>query len=296
MAAIALGVHRRGHLRAIGLASLGFGLFSAGDAVMKIMAGGYPLPQAVFFNALFSLIPIIGMALWSGGLRQLGTRRPGLHLLRATLGLVTGYAGYFAFARMPMADVYAVLFTAPLVITLLSALLFGERVDGRRWLAVLAGFAGVLVMNRPSAAGIVNVGAVGAAVCALCYAASALIIRHKGQTEHALTFPFYANLLALPVLGGFLPSVYVTPSFEDFALTAVGGVLSGVALTCLLTAFRNAPSPVIAPFQYSQILWGVLFGALLFGDWPEPKLAVGLALVIGSGLYLLRREARDATG
>ncbi len=294
MADLAVGTRPRGHLRTIGLALAGFGLFSASDAVMKVMAGGYPLPQTVFFNSLFALLPIVGFALWSGGLNRLGTRRPGLHLLRSALGLTTGYAGYFAFARMPMADVYAILFTAPLVITLLSALLFGERVDGRRWAAVLIGFAGVLVMNRPSADGLLNVGALGAMLCALSYAASALIIRHKGQTEHPLTFPFYVNLLTLPVMGGLLPGAYVPMAASDLAVMALGGVLSGVALTCLLTAFRNAPSPVIAPFQYSQILWGVLFGVVLFGDWPEPKLAVGLLLVVGSGLYLLRREARDA--
>ncbi len=289
-AADAAGARRRGHLRAIGLATLGFGLFSAGDAIMKMLSAGYPLPQTVFFNALFSMIPIVALALASGGPRMLGTRRPGLHLLRGALGLATGYAGYFAFSHMPMADVYAILFAAPLLITLLSALVFKERVDGRRWLAVLAGFAGVLLMSRPTA-GIVDVGALGAVACALCYASSALVIRHWGRTETSLSFPFYANLLALPVLGALLPAVYVPPTAGDLAVMAVGGVVSGVALTCILTAFRIAPSPVVAPFQYTQMLWGVLFGFLLFGDAPEPRLAIGGAVVIGSGLYLLRREA-----
>jgi drug/metabolite transporter (DMT)-like permease len=136
-----------------------------------------------------------------------------------------------------------------------------------------------------------NIGAVGAVACALCYATSALVIRHWGRTETSLSFPFYANLLALVVLGALLPAVYVPPTGIDLAVTAAGGILSGLALTCLLTAFRIAPSPVVAPFQYTQMLWGVLYGLLLFGDAPGWHLAAGGSVVVGSGLYLLRREA-----
>lgn len=284
---------RRTNLRAIGIILIGFAGFAVTDALMKFLSGGYQLPQTVFFNALFSLVPIVGFALWQGGPRMLATRRPGLQLLRGFIGLGAGYGAFFAFTRMPLADVYAILFSAPLIITVLSALFFRERVDARRWLAVLVGFGGVLVMLRPTQ-DIINPGAIGAIASALCFSASALLVRHWGRQETAASFPFYGNLLALVLLGPVLPQVYIPPAPQDWGLMALCGLFAGVSLLCLLTAFRIAPSPVVAPFQYSQIVWGVLIGLVVFGDVPSPWLALGTAIVVGSGLYLLRREAEAA--
>ncbi|MBP2311029.1 DMT family transporter [Azospirillum soli] len=284
---------RRTNLRAIGIILVGFVGLAITDALMKFLSGSYQLPQTVFFNALFSLVPIAGFALWQGGPRMLATRRPGLQLLRGLLGLGSGYGAFFAFARMPLADVYAILFSSPLIITVLSALFFRERVDARRWLAVLVGFGGVLVMLRPTEA-IIDTGAMGAIVSALCFSSSALLVRHWGRQETTASFPFYGNLLAVLLLGPVLPQVYIPPAPQDWALMALCGLSAGVALLCLLTAFRIAPSPVVAPFQYSQIVWGVLIGLVVFGDVPSPWLALGTAIVVGSGLYLLRREAEAA--
>ncbi len=283
----------RTNLRAIGIILAGFAAFAVTDALMKALSARYPLPQTVFFTALFSLLPIVGVALWQGGPHRLGTRRPAVQALRGVLGMGAGYGAFFAFSRLPLADVYALLFTSPLIITVLSALVLRERVDARRWLAVLAGFGGVLIMLRPTG-GMLDPGALGALASALCYSGSALVVRHWGRQETAASFPFYGNVMGLLVLGPVLPFVYVAPPWRDLALMAVTGLFAGSALTCLLTAFRLAPAPVVAPFQYSQILWGVLIGLFAFGDVPSPWLAPGVAMVMASGLYLLRREARAA--
>lgn len=294
MSTITAGGGVRGNLRGIGLILVGFALFSVTDALMKHLTGSFPLPQTVFFLALFSLVPIVGLALAQGGLRTLGTRRPGVQLLRGVLGMTAGYTAFFAYSRMPIADAYAILFSSPLIIAALSAVVFREKVDARRWAAIIIGFGGVLIMLRPTEA-VANVGAFGALASALCFSLSAIVVRHWGRSETAPSFPFYGNAMGLLVLAPVLPFVYVEPTMGDVVLMALCGISAGTALTCLLTAFRIAPGPVVAPFQYTQMLWGVLFGWLVFGDRPGPQLLAGAGIVIVSGLYLLHREARAAT-
>ncbi len=191
-----------------------------------------------------------------------------------------------------MADVYAILFAAPLIIAVLSALFFNEHLDRGRWIAVLIGFAGVVVMLRPTGEGLANIGVLGAVVGAFSYSLSGLIIRNYGRHESAAAFPFYGNLVILSVMAPILPFVWTPPTLADFALMACSGLVGGTALICLLNAFRLAPAPVVAPFQYTQIVWGVLIGYTAFGDLPDGTLIVGAAVVIGSGLYLLDRERR----
>jgi len=282
---------RQGHLTGIVLITVAFALFSVTDALMKHVARTYPLFEAFFFNALFALVPIVGFALMRGGLRTLATRRPLVHLVRSCFGVGAGLGAFYAYTRMPIADVYAILFTSPLIITALSRVFLGERVAAAQWAAILVGFSGVLAMLRPGG-GMLDPGALGAMASAFCFAVSGLIVRRYGRSETAASYPFYGNLLSASVLLPLMAPVFVMPDAAGFALMAACGLCAGTALLCLLGAFRIAPAAVVAPFQYTQILWGVLYGALFFGDWPGPALWAGAAVVIGSGLYLLRREAR----
>ena len=281
------------NLRGIGLIVVAFALFSVVDSLMKHLTATYPLVQAVFFNASCSLIPITGYALLTGGRRMLATRRPGVQLLRAMTGTGAGVGAFFAFSRMPMADVYVILFSAPLIITALSGPLLGEPVGIRRWAAVLVGFAGVVFMLRPTEA-VVDVGAIGALVSAVCFSLSALIVRRMGQSETAPSWPFYGNLFTLSLLIPLQPFVWVPPAVADLPLLIGTGLVGGTALLCLFAAFRMAPGPVVAPFQYTQMLWGVLYGLFIFGDVPDPSLALGAGVVIASGLYILRQEKAAA--
>lgn len=276
------------------LALAGFGLFPITDTLMKFLTRGYPLVETMFFNALFSVVVIAGYGLLSGGPAGLATRRPGLQILRGLAGLGAGGGAFFAFTKLPLADVYAILFASPLIITALAGVLLGERVGPRRWGAVAVGFVGVLVMLRPSGQGLFNIGALAALVSAVSYSLSGIIVRRWGRGETAAAFPFYGNLMVTALTGAALPFVFVAPSLADLGLMAVCGMCGGLALLCLLGAFRIAPVPVVAPFQYMEILWGLLYGALVFGDWPGNGVLVGGAIVIASGLYLLRMDVRGA--
>lgn len=273
----------------------GYALFSASDTAVKWVSGTVPLAEIMVLTALFALAPVLTVALVTGGRAALATRRPGVHALRGLLSVSGTYGGYYALGHMPLADFYAGVFTAPLFITALSAPLLGERVDLPRWLAVVAGFSGVLIMARPGA-GLIGPGALGALACAFFYALSVLLIRHTGGTERAVTFCVYgyAATLAVSAIALAATGSAVVPSWVDLRTLALAGGFSGCAMLCVVQAFRRVPPAVLAPFHYTQMIWGVLIGLFVFGEWPESVLATGGALVIGSGLFILYRETRPA--
>jgi len=280
-------------LSGIGLVLMAFALFSTMDTMAKWLTGGYPLAQIVLTNALFSQTTMLLILPLFGGRRALRTRRPGLHLLRGAITVCGAFGVFFAFNRMPMADVYAIIFAAPFMITALSVPMLGESVGWRRWAAIVAGFIGVLVMLRPGG-GIIDFGALGALAAALGHAVSMLIVRRMGGEDPGVTFAFYSNISALSISGTVLLASggFVPPAPSDLLLFAGCGITGGLGLVCITTGFSRAPAAVLAPFQYSQMLWGVTYGYLVFGDRPDAWLAVGGGIVIGSGFYLLHREAR----
>ncbi|HET8728542.1 MAG TPA: DMT family transporter [Alphaproteobacteria bacterium] len=273
----------------IGAAALAFALFTMMDTTIKWMSAGYPLHQIILTNALFALVPVLAAVGRTGSWAAFRTRRLGLHLLRGTIAIGGAYGGFFAFSRMPMADTYAILFASPLFITALSALVLKEDVGWRRWTAVLIGFAGVIVMLRPGA-GVIGLGALGALAGSFSYSAGVLLVRLMGRQESAVSFVLYTNLMI--ALGGaaLLPTGFVVPGAGDFALMAFAGLLNGTAMLLVVSAFRWAPAAVVAPFQYTQMIWGVLFGYLVWGDLPDLPLFVGGGIVVASGLYILHRE------
>lgn len=286
-------------VRAIVWSILGYSAYSVADAMTKTLTSVYPVTQIVFLNALFSLLPIAAVAVLREGRAGLRIGSPRVHLLRAALGLGAIGLNTFAFTRMPLADAYALLFTAPLVIAGLSTVFLGERTDLGGWITILIGFAAVLVMVRPgteAGGGRIDIGVAAAAAGVLCFSASALVIRRFGGAETMYAFPFYGNLFVVAVLAPIVGTGFVVPTPAHFALGAVVGVVIGSAQIVVLGAFRAAPPSVVAPFQYSQILWGAVLGWILFGDVPGARTIVGGAVVIAAGLHLMRRETRRGAG
>lgn len=257
---------------------------------MKWLAGSYPLPQALFANAFFSLFPIAVVASATGGRTALVTRRPGIQLLRGLIGLMGGFGAIFAFVHMEMTEVYAILFAGPMILTLLSIVFYREKVGIRRWSAIVVGFLGVMIMLRPGG-GEVNVGVFGALACLFAYASSALIYRHHGGGETAFSFSFHGGLITSVVLAPALPFVFQPMERTEAAFLISSGVVAGFAMMARVEAFRSAPSSLVAPFQYTQMIWGAILGYLMFGDVPSRQLIVGAGLVVVSGAHIIRREA-----
>jgi drug/metabolite transporter (DMT)-like permease len=273
----------------LGLGALAFGLFSMMDALVKWLSATYPVPQILVCNALFALVPVGAMVVRRGGLPQLRTRRLGLHLLRGLLGTTSGFLAFHAFSRLPLADAYAIIFATPLLITALSVPILGETVGWRRWSAVVVGFVGVLVMLRPGAApiGPGSLAALGAACASAC---AILLVRKLSVTETTPSIAFYSNLVAVLLIGALFGTTFAMPSLPDLMLMAASGLIGGSALLILIAAYRRSPAALVAPFQYTQMLWAIILGALIWSDLPEPIMLVGASIVAASGLFILHRE------
>jgi drug/metabolite transporter (DMT)-like permease len=282
-----------GHAPAVGL-GIGFGvlaflLYSSMDMMVKLLSAGYPIHQMLFFNALFALLPI-AIAVWRrGGFRGLRTRRPAGHLLRGAFGMASSFAAMTAFSLLPMADVYAILFATPLLVTALSVPFLGEQVGWRRWSAIMVGFAGVMIMLDPGQSAI-GAGSIAALAAALLASFSIVMVRKLSVTESTGSIALYSNLLIVLVMGAWLAIDFRPMALGDLALAAVAGMAGGSALLALIGAYRRAAAAIVAPFQYSQMIWGVVFGFLVFGDLPTAGVALGSAIVVASGLYIIHRE------
>jgi drug/metabolite transporter (DMT)-like permease len=245
--------------------------------------------QLLFSNALFALVPVIAVSARRGGLARLRTRRPGMHLLRGLCGMFGGLLAFYAYSRLPLADAYSIIFATPLLITALSVPILGEQVGWRRWSAVGVGFVGVLIMLQPGVAPI-GIGSLAALGAACASALSILLVRKLSATESTAGIALYSNLTVLVGMGALLAFDHVVPNLVDLALMAAAGFIGGTALLVLIDAYRHAPAALVAPFQYSQMLWAILLGFAIWGDLPEPAKLLGAAVVAASGLFILYRE------
>lgn len=245
--------------------------------------------QIIFFQALFNLLPLLWLIAREGGVAALKPRHPRLVALRSVLMAIDMVLVFFAFSTLPLADAYTVIFTVPMLVTALSVPLLGEHVGWRRWSATVVGFVGVLIVLRPGFAEI-NWGHIAALASAFFFALSLIVVRRIGNDETGSCLLFAMLVALIAVSAPVQPFVYVMPTPQDVALLIGLGLISGFAHIMLISAFRLAPSAVVSPFQYSQIVWGVLFGLWLFGDRPDRWVIAGSAVIIASGLYILWRE------
>ena len=276
--------------RGIFFAVLAFTLFSGSDAVVKFLAGaGYSVVQISAAFALFALLPVGWLVVRSGGVRTLKARRPAWVAARAALLAFDTVCAFYAFGALPLAEAYAIFFGTPMLVTALSVPFLGEKVGWRRWMAVLVGFVGVMIVLRP---GFVELGtghaaAIGAMVF---FSFSLLVLRRIGNEESSACMISWVLLALFLTTAPLVPAVFVAPSKVDLLLMASGGLLLGLAHLAIIEAFRAAPASVVSPFHYSQMIWAVLLGLLVFDELPDFWVAVGSLVIVGSGLFILWRE------
>jgi drug/metabolite transporter (DMT)-like permease len=253
---------------------------------------GVPVFEIIFFRNLFAFVPL-GLYIWrTTGFEVLKTRRPLGHLMRATVGLSGMVCGFSAVQYLPLTEATALQFTSPLFMTALSALLLSEKVGRHRWAAVFVGFLGVLIMARPLP-GQMNVPGVTLGVLSALGAAGAMVaIRQISDTERGPTIVFYFTLGG--VVLGLVGSAFnwVTPDPQTLGLLVLAGLIGGVGQLFLTEALRQAPIGVIAPFDYTQLIWATGLGLVIWGELPHPLTLVGAVIVAGSGVYILHRELR----
>lgn len=266
--------------------------FAVADTLAKWFGQeGFASPQIVFFRYLFGLIPV-GIFVWVSGLSALRTRRPLAHALRAVL-LFVALTCFFAGLRyLPLAEAIAIAFTAPLFTTALSQPVLGERVGPRRWGAVLFGFLGALIMLRPGTAAF-QPEALFIVASALCFSSAMLLTRRIAATETNVSMLAYstmgAGLASLP----FQPFVWQAPDAIHIWVFLALGLVGGLAAYLIIVAYRNAPAAVIAPFDYTMMIWATLFGWLFWQETPEPIVVAGAVIIALAGLYVTHRESRS---
>ena len=269
-------------------------LFAAMDTLIKLLTADYPVPQLMFVRSLVALLLVGGYTLWrGGGIAAMRTRRPWGHVWRAFAGLISMGCFFYAFRELPLADVYVLSFAGPLFITALAAPLLGEPVGWRRWAAVVVGFGGVVVMAQPST-GAPLVPVLVGLCAALFYALAALAVRGLSRTETSASIVLYLLLTTTVVSGALTIPVWTAPTAAALGLMALVGAIGAGAQVLLTQAFRRAPPAVVAPFEYTGMLWASLFGWLVFGDLPTAPVLAGAMVIIGSGLYILHRETMAA--
>lgn len=284
-------MHTQSSLKGIGSMCLGVLFLALGDAVSKWLGEVHSPLQIMFFRSLVSLPLIAALAYASGGLRKLGTRRPGVHLLR---GLIyTGTMGFFVLGLtlLPLAEATAIAFVAPLFVTLLSLPVLGERIERPVLVASLIGFVGVVIVIRPGSSAL-NAGALSMLAAALCYALTMVTARRYGAREHLWAMLFYVALIPMLISAATLPWVWQTPQGSEWVGFIGSGVLGVGAIAFITLAFRHAPAAVAAPFDYTAMLWAVLLGWWFWGELPDLWVWVGSVLIIGSGLAVAYHEQR----
>lgn len=265
------------------------------DLCAKAILETYPLEQFVFLRSLIGLVLFISLAGRFGGLGSLVTNRWRWHLLRTLLASGAMFGFFFGLSKMPLIDALTLGFTAPLIMTALSVPLLGEQVGWRRWLAVIAGFAGVLMILRPGT-GTLSPAALSVLFAALCYACLAITARKLADTES--TFGLSVYVVAGPmIIAGFLSidGDWIAPDAAGWTLFLAAGTCSVIAWIGMVGGYRRAPPAVLAPFEYTALIAGAAAGYLIWDEVPDRWVIAGAVVIISSGLYIVYREIGTAT-
>ena len=276
-------------MRAVVCMLVGVALLSLNDALIKSLSVGYPVGQLLFVRGLFVIPWILLLAHRAGGMHSLRIKSVKGQALRAVCVIASAFLFVNGLRYLPLADAIAVTFAGPLFITAMAPLVLGEHVGWRRWLAVLAGFAGVLLMVRP------GVGAMQWAIllplgATLFGGMRDLITRRISQTETSVAVLLVTTLVVMSAGLTTAPFGWVPVRASDLWTFAFSGVLLAGAHYLMIESFRQGEAALVAPFKYTSMIWAVLFGFLFFGDWPDALTLVGAVVVVLAGLYIMRRE------
>lgn len=277
-------------LRGIAAMLAAVAAFAAMDAILKLFAGSYPSLQVGAMRGAASLPFILASVAIGGRWRALRPARPGLHLVRGLLALVmlTGFVS--AVRVLSLADAYSIFFVAPLLVTALAVPMLGEHVDWRRWLSIGTGLLGVLVMLRPSGDNLTVLGAAGALVSAVAYALSAIVGRIMTRTDTNLSIVFWFLVLLTVLAGALAAPGWVPVQPGHWPWIGALGFVGALGQHFITDAFRQAPASLVAPFEYTAMLWAFGIDWFFWDTLPGLRVYLGGSLVVACGLYLIWRE------
>jgi drug/metabolite transporter (DMT)-like permease len=272
----------------IGLMLLGVFLFSFNDAVGKWLVATYSVGQLMLIRSGTTMILLIPLIWRAGRAAFSDAPRPGLQVLRVVLSTAEVVMFFWAVAYLPLADAITFYLAGPIYVTAFSALLLKEKVGWRRWTAVLAGFAGVVIALRPSAATLTPPALI-ALSGSVFFALLMVVTRLLRDTDDVV-------LMSGQFFGSFAfgaataPFVWITPTPYDFFFLSAFGAVSIVALFCINRSLKLAAASVVVPYQYTMLIWAIALGYVVFGDVPDRFMLTGGAIIVASGLYIFWRE------
>lgn len=277
-------------LPAIALMLLAVLMFALMDAGLKTLVAHYPPLQVATLRGLASLPLVLVWVLTTVSVRSLLHVYWRLHLFRGALGIAMMFGFVYGLRAMPMSSAYSIAFVAPLLVTALAVPLLGEKVGPRRWTAIAIGLVGVLVILRPTGAGMATLGGLAVLLASICYAVGAITVRLLARRDSSQAMVFWF-LVILSAGAGLLAAPDWMPIRASDAWTIAGvGVTGSLAQVALTEAFRRGEASLVAPLEYTALVWTVSLDLLLWGVLPDNITWLGAAIIVASGLYLLRRE------
>lgn len=262
-------------------------LFVLLDSTAKYLGARHPVPMLVWSRYMVHFLLMVIFLAPSMRLRLVTTTRPARQIVRAVCLLFTTFFAMAAFARMPLAETTAIVFAAPLMVTLLARPVLGEQIGFLRWAAVIIGFAGVLLIARPGS-GLVTDGVLLALAAAVCYALYQILTRQLSSTENSVTMLFYTALIGTIGMSLALPWIWTgqMPGLLDALMITSLGIYGGVGHFLLIKAFRDAPASVLSPILYVQLILATLMGWIVFGHFPDSAALMGILTIAVAGAVI----------
>tara|TARA_B110000438_G_C15692281_1_gene597311 strand:+ start:42 stop:944 length:903 start_codon:yes stop_codon:yes gene_type:complete len=257
--------------------------------IKKFLVSSYPVFEINFFISLFTLIPILITLFVLNSWHCLINNKIHIQLFRGCLGMLCGALIINSFKQHSFSEIYPILFSAPLILTIFSYFILKENVGIRRWSAVLIGFIGVLIVARP---GTIHFtwALFGLFISAIILAVNIVIVRSLAKSQSAIAFSFYGSIAGLIISGIITSRNFVYPNHNDFIIFLICGIICGIAALCISGASKILESSIFAPIQYIQLLAGFLFGYIFFGDLPDVYEILGSLVIIFSGLFIIYRQ------
>ncbi|MBT4952178.1 MAG: DMT family transporter [Pelagibacteraceae bacterium] len=268
----------------------GYTIFVLLDSIIKLnLVNKYPVLEINFLICLFAFIPVLAALAIVGNWNTLINNKIHIQLLRGVLGLICGALIVNSFKQHALIEIYPILFSTPLILTILSHFILKEKVGIRRWSAVLIGFAGVLIVSRPGTIHF-TLPLFGLFFAAIILALNVLIIRRLANTQSSIAFAFYGTVGGLVISGIFSFQNFVSVPLEDVIIFIVCGIIGGIGGLCITGASKILESSEFAPIQYVQLVAGFIMGYLFFRDLPDTFEIIGSLVIVFSGLFIIYRE------
>lgn len=277
------------HLRGAFLSLAAFGVYATHDAVVKFLGADYSPFQTIFFSTLFGFPLITIMLMRDKTDANLRPRHPWWVGVRTAVAIINVVAAFYAFSNLPLAQAYAVIFATPILITLMAIPMLGEKIGLHRGISIVVGLIGVMIVLRPGETEL-GLGQLAALTAAIAGAFVSVVVRKIGPDERMAVIMLYPMVANFVVMGIALPFVYKPMPIEHLGLLAMMSALGFLGGLFIIAAYRTAPAIIVAPMQYSQIIWATLYGFLFFNESLDQYTVIGTLVIIASGLYIVLRE------